>query len=171
MTDLPRHDGETPLVGNVTAGVVRVGDTVRRPVGPWTDSVDAVLYHVRDVGFTGAPLPLGRDDRGRRVLEYVPGEVGPEAATYDIGDVASIGAFVRRLHDALSSFDPPRDGCWNVVIPGPGSTAPTVRTGWRPPTTSTRTSMHGPRPCAKLAGMTPAFAACRGQMMPRVRGR
>jgi Ser/Thr protein kinase RdoA (MazF antagonist) len=117
MTDHFPSDGETPLVGNVTDGVVRVGDTVRRPVGPWTESVDALLRHLRDIGFTGAPLPLGRDSRGRQVLEYVPGEVGPEARAYDIGDVASIGAFVRRLHEALASFDPPRDAVWNVLIP------------------------------------------------------
>jgi hypothetical protein len=29
-----------------------------------------VLRHLRDVGFTGAPVPLGRDARGRQVLEY-----------------------------------------------------------------------------------------------------
>src|SRR6266496_4600508 len=28
---------EEPLIGNVTAGVVRVGATVSRPVGAWTD--------------------------------------------------------------------------------------------------------------------------------------
>jgi len=31
--------------------------------------------------------------------------------------------------------------------------------------------MRGPRLCVRLALMTPAFAAHRGQMMPRVRGR
>ena len=67
---------EQPLPGNVTTGVVRVGDTVRRPVGPWTDAVDALLTHLHDVGFDGAPRPLGRDDQGRQVLEYVPGECG-----------------------------------------------------------------------------------------------
>jgi hypothetical protein len=117
IPDQPPRDGETPLVGNVTAGVVRVGDTVRRSVGPWTGGVDALLRHLRDVGFSGAPLPLGRDAGGRQVLEYVPGEVGPEAGTYDVGDVESIGAFVRRLHDAMASFDPPPDAAWNVVIP------------------------------------------------------
>jgi hypothetical protein len=33
------------------------------------------------------------------------------------------------------------------------------------------TLMRGTQPCAKLSVMTPAFAAHRGQMMPRVRGR
>jgi len=31
---------EVPLEGgNMTGGVVRVGDTVRRPAGPWTPAV------------------------------------------------------------------------------------------------------------------------------------
>ncbi|SCG56737.1 hypothetical protein GA0070613_2718 [Micromonospora inositola] len=51
---------EETLTGNVTTGVVRVGDTVRRPVGPWTDTVDALLEHLHAVGFIAAPRPLGR---------------------------------------------------------------------------------------------------------------
>ena len=41
--------------GNVAAGVVRVGDTVRKPAGFWTPAVDALLTHLRQAGFTGAP--------------------------------------------------------------------------------------------------------------------
>ena len=41
--------------GNVAAGVVRVGDTVRKPAGFWTPAVDALLTHLRRAGFTGAP--------------------------------------------------------------------------------------------------------------------
>lgn len=58
--------------GNVAAEVVRVGGTVRKPAGFWTPGVEALLAHLEAAGFTGAPRPLGRDDRGRRVLEYVP---------------------------------------------------------------------------------------------------
>lgn len=42
-------EGEEALVGNVTAGVVRVGETVRRPAGPWTAGVDAFLRHLEGV--------------------------------------------------------------------------------------------------------------------------
>ena len=75
------NDEET-LAGNATTGVEPVGDTVRRPAGPWTDSVDALLEHLWAAGFTGAPRPFGRDERGRQVLECVPGEVGAEGGTY-----------------------------------------------------------------------------------------
>jgi hypothetical protein len=68
--------GEEPLSGGNTTVVVRVGDTVRRPVGPWTPAVHDLLKHLADVGFTGSPRVLGVDDAAREVLEFVPGEVG-----------------------------------------------------------------------------------------------
>ncbi|MFE9202320.1 phosphotransferase enzyme family protein [Micromonospora sp. NPDC007230] len=108
---------EQALSGNVTAGIVRCGDTVRRPAGPWTDAVDALLAHLRDVGFTGAPQPLGRDDRGRQVLEYVPGELGDPSGTYTLDELASIGAFVADLHRATATFLPPPSAAWQRVIP------------------------------------------------------
>ncbi|BCJ57962.1 hypothetical protein Jiend_13840 [Micromonospora endophytica] len=46
---------EIPLHGGNVSTVVRVGDTVRRNVGPWTPSVHALLRHLEYVGFTGAP--------------------------------------------------------------------------------------------------------------------
>ncbi|WNM38235.1 phosphotransferase [Micromonospora halotolerans] len=112
---------EEALPGNVTAGVVRVGDTVRRPAGPWTASVDALLGHLHAVGFGGAPRPLGRDDRGRQVLEYVPGEPGDPAGTYSLDELASIGAFLADLHDATASFTPPPGASWQTAIAPDGA--------------------------------------------------
>jgi len=108
---------EEPLAGNATTGVVRVGNTVRRPAGPWTDSVDALLMHLWAVGFTGAPRPMGRDELGRQVLEYVPGEVGADDGTYSLTELSSIGRMLARLHEALASFVPPPDAVWNRLIP------------------------------------------------------
>ncbi|HYN92699.1 MAG TPA: phosphotransferase [Pilimelia sp.] len=108
---------EEPLAGgNVTAGVVRVGDTVRRPVGPWTAAVDALLLHLHDAGFTGAPRPLGRDEQGRQVLEYVPGEVEDHAGTYPLGDLVAIGRLLADLHRATATFAPPPGAAWQRVI-------------------------------------------------------
>jgi len=76
---------EQPLTeGNVSTGVVRVGDTVRRPTGPWTGSVDALLRHLERVGFNGAPRALGRDEQGRQVIEYVPGQVNVPPSRLDL---------------------------------------------------------------------------------------
>lgn len=100
--------------GNVT-GAVRVGDTVRKPAGPHTPAVHAVLEHLRDVGFTGAPRSHGIDDDGRHVLEYVPGTTGGEL------DPREVGRFARGLHDALDGWAPPADATWGCPIPADGA--------------------------------------------------
>lgn len=88
--------------GASTPGVVRVGDTVRRPVGPSASFVHALLHHLASVGFSGAPRVLGVDDLGREVLTYVPGAVilnGPP-----LGEARLIAAarLVRAFHDATA---------------------------------------------------------------------
>src|ERR1035437_1529962 len=59
--------------GNVAEAGCRVGSTVRKPATVSTAAVEALLDHFAEVGFSGAPRSLGRDELGRHVLEYVPG--------------------------------------------------------------------------------------------------
>jgi len=103
--------------GNVSGGVVRVGDTVRKPAGFWTPSVEALLAHLHTRGFTGAPRPLGRDGQGRQVLEYVPGPMAIDLPPLDAGGLHRVGRLIRDLHDASEGFRPPAGARWNVVIP------------------------------------------------------
>src|SRR3954451_8300444 len=60
--------------------VVRVGDTVRRTMYPWSASVHLLLQHLESVGFGGAPRFLGIDDKGREVLSYVEGICGADGS-------------------------------------------------------------------------------------------
>jgi hypothetical protein len=70
---------ERPLSGGrVTAGVVRVGETVRRPRGENWRLVRALLTHLREGGFEGAPRYLGSDEQGREIFSFLPGEVPPD---------------------------------------------------------------------------------------------
>ncbi|GII67122.1 phosphotransferase [Sphaerisporangium krabiense] len=99
----------------MTEGVVRVGDTVRRPMGPSSPAVHALLRHLESVRFEGAPRVLGIDDRGREVLSYVPGQaatrpLAPHVVTDEA--LARLGRLVRRFHDAVSTFVPPSDAVW-----------------------------------------------------------
>src|SRR5260370_31251038 len=68
-------EGELLTGDGVTQGIVRVGDTVRRPLRPFSLTVQAYLAHLRDAGFSAAPLPFGVDEQGREVLSFVPGDV------------------------------------------------------------------------------------------------
>ncbi|MFF2077198.1 phosphotransferase enzyme family protein [Kitasatospora sp. NPDC058162] len=122
-----RHEvqpDEQPLTGgNVSVGVVRVGDTVRRPAGPWTPAVHALLGHLHAVGFRGAPRAHGLDERGREVLDFVPGEmVWPFgfAQVEPHERLAGLARLVRELHDAVKDFTPPPDARWQVLIPAEG---------------------------------------------------
>ena len=65
---------EVVLAGGNLSRVVRVGDTVRRPTGPWTPMVHDLLRHIRSRGFLFAPEPLGIDEHGREILSFIPGE-------------------------------------------------------------------------------------------------
>ncbi len=102
---------EVPLAGgDVTEGVVRAGDTVRRPVGPHSPLVHALLRHLESVGFAGAPRFLGIDRSGREVLSYIDGEVAGRPRPPWIADedrLASVGRLVRAYDDAAASFTPP----------------------------------------------------------------
>ncbi|HVD51639.1 MAG TPA: aminoglycoside phosphotransferase family protein, partial [Candidatus Udaeobacter sp.] len=110
--------------GRSTTGVVRVGGTVRRPVGPWTPTIHAFLRHLRASGFTAAPEVLGFDEQGREILSYIPGEtwgdhIDPDepktalvtirpwpAATRSDSALAAIGRLYADLHRAARGFRP-----------------------------------------------------------------
>jgi aminoglycoside phosphotransferase (APT) family kinase protein len=108
-------EGE-PLTGDgVTQGIVRIGDTVRRPLRPFSLTVQAYLAHLRDAGFTGAPLPFGVDEQGREMLSFVPGEVPrnplpPETAGDDV--LVALARLIRALHEASAGWVPPAGAVW-----------------------------------------------------------
>ena len=95
---------ETPLGGgNMSGGVVRVGDTVRRPAGPWTPAVHTLLAHLHEAGFHGAPRALGIDERGREVLTFIPGTTAWPDQFHLLDDDAQLrraALLIRDFHDA-----------------------------------------------------------------------
>ena len=114
---------EIPLAGgDVTEGVVRVGNTVRRPAGPHSPLVHALLAHLESAGFEGAPRFLGTDGSGREVLTYIEGEVAGRPRPPWIADearLASVGRLVRAYDDAAALFSPAPD-----VLPGTSPAEP-----------------------------------------------
>jgi aminoglycoside phosphotransferase (APT) family kinase protein len=114
---------EVELAGGNANRVVRIGDTIRRPAGPWTPAVHCLLDHLHEVGFTAAPRPLGVDAKGREVLTFIPGEaVWP--AHFALLDpparLARVAHLIRALHVAAESFVPPPAAHWNVLVPADG---------------------------------------------------
>ena len=101
MTEL-----EIPLRGGrTTAGVVRVGDTVRRPVGANSGLVRPLLRHLEARGFTAAPRFLGIDASGREMLSFIPGDVPDELGDYSSSQIARAARLLRSFHDATAGSD------------------------------------------------------------------
>lgn len=126
MTGRWHEDGEEiPLAGgSMTVGVVRIGGTVRRPVGPWTPAVHDLLRHLEGVGFEGSPRVLGIDAEGREILTYLPSDPTP---SWSDEALVAVGRLVRRLHDALAGYVPPVDTVWRY--PPVGRRAPSGTIG------------------------------------------
>ncbi|HEY7043503.1 MAG TPA: phosphotransferase [Nocardioidaceae bacterium] len=111
-------DGERLPGGNV-AGAVRVGRTVRRATGPWTEAVHALLDHLRAAGLVQAPQVLGYDGRGREVLTFLPGRVPDvDVEVLDESTLADAMRWLRRFHEAVREFRPAAGLTWRTVHRG-----------------------------------------------------
>lgn len=99
------------------SGVVRVGDTIRRPAHPRSTFVQNLLAQLAAAGFTGAPRPLGFDDRGREVVSFVEGVVllQPPYMLTD-ADLLSATSLIRTYHDTTARL--PQRGSEEIVCHG-----------------------------------------------------
>jgi Phosphotransferase enzyme family len=101
----------------MTPGVVRRGDTVRRPLARWSAAVHELLLHVEAAGFDAAPRVIAVEET-TEVLTFIQGDVPADPdwqpgmpsrlPAYVLSDEAIIatGELLRRLHDAVDGFMP-----------------------------------------------------------------
>jgi hypothetical protein len=95
---------EIPLKGGwVTEGVVRVGDTVRRPLSARWSFVHRFLAHLEQAGFGGAPRLLGIDEQGRESLTFIEGLAPAAIGVLRDDELRSAAELLRGLHDAAAS--------------------------------------------------------------------
>lgn len=105
-------EGETPLPGGRVGGAVRVGDTVRRPAGPWTPAVHALLGHLRSAGLDGVPEARGLDDQGREILMLIPGRTIARDEIVSDALLADGVSWLRRYHDVVARYRPAGEVPW-----------------------------------------------------------
>ena len=91
---------EIPLRGGrTTTGVVRIGDTVRRPRNLNSDFVRRLLGHFAERGFEAAPTSLGSDEHGREIFTFIEGDVPAELAFHSDQTLGQAARLIRRFHD------------------------------------------------------------------------
>lgn len=103
------------LTGGGRTTVLRQGEVIIRDTGPWTSTVHALLRHLQQVGFTGAPRVVGSgfDAQGREILTYIAGEFR-QPGPWSLEGVAAIGQMLKELHLATASFRPLPDAIWQA---------------------------------------------------------
>lgn len=117
------HQEEQQLEGgNATAGVVRIGDTVRKPWEPTTPAVHELMRAVAAAG-VDVPAVHGRDEQGRQILEFVPGAPALDAPPLTLGELGRVGRLIRSIHDASEGFAPSAPTPWEPLLPAPEGTA------------------------------------------------
>ena len=95
------EEPEIPLTGGrITPGVVRVGDTVRRPAKRGSVNLEALLGLLAAGGFEGAPRYLGVDAAGRVMLSFLEGEVPADLGHFEDGQLEAAAQLLRAFHDA-----------------------------------------------------------------------
>ena len=104
---------DIPLAGGGRTTVHRRGDVVLRDTGPWTPAVHALLRHLDKVGFQAAPRLVGSglDQDGREMLTFIEGKFTQPGPWTNEG-AAGLGALLRDLHRATSSFRPDPRAVW-----------------------------------------------------------
>jgi aminoglycoside phosphotransferase (APT) family kinase protein len=103
--------------GRMTSGIVRRGDRLLRPMGPWSPAAHEYLRHLEAAGLAGSPRVLGTESN-REVLTFTEGDVavdphwqpghGHQLPPYARTDAAlhGVAKLIRKLHSAAAGFAP-----------------------------------------------------------------
>lgn len=117
MTNSPPRnieDGQS-VSGSVNA-VQRVGDTVIRPVGPWSKSVHQLLNHLESVDFLYLPRAIALE-QNKEFLAYIEGDVAmrpwPSCLLAESGIVA-VAQMLLRYHQSVASYVPAPNSLWRM---------------------------------------------------------
>lgn len=109
--------------GRLTEGVVKIGETVRRPLQHNSNFTKSLLDHLEKMNFQGSPKHLGFDQNGREVLEYIEGWVPEKFQQFTDEQIHEAGKLLREFHSA--SMKSSLTGIQPVVChhdPGPNNT-------------------------------------------------
>ena len=107
--------------GRLTCGVVRVGETVRRPAKASSPFVAELLEHLQVRGCSWAPRYLGQDASGRDVLSFMSGSVPAKWRTFGDDQLRAAAVILRALHDATSGSKLSPGGVVCHHDPGPNN--------------------------------------------------
>ena len=100
MQELPLSGGRT------TEGVVRIGETMRRPPNSNSAFVQRLLAHLERRRFHGAPRYIGKDEEGRDSFSYLEGTVPADLGWFEDAVLIAAARLISGYHAATAQFYP-----------------------------------------------------------------
>jgi len=115
---------QKPLAGGHVNEVVRIGETVRRPMPARADYIHDLLRLLAHYDWPAAPRYLGTDEEGREILTYVSGHVAwapaQPPAIWTRESLVRVVKLVRQFHDLTAGTGLAEDAevvCHNDLSP------------------------------------------------------
>ncbi|HEY0754521.1 MAG TPA: phosphotransferase [Ktedonobacteraceae bacterium] len=105
------HLKEIPLLGGrLTPGIVRLGNTVRRPAKGNAAFVHSLLLFLEGQGFPFAPRFLGTDEQGRDILSCLEGQTAPGSGSGLSDNLLMQAARIIRAYHDITAGSPLAQG-------------------------------------------------------------
>jgi hypothetical protein len=88
--------------GRTTEGVVRIGNTVHRPMGTHSPFVQSLLKLLEEKHFSYSPRFLGIDEKGREILTYIEGDIPNGEIVWTDAQLIQLVSCLKTFHDATA---------------------------------------------------------------------
>lgn len=119
------------ILGNGKNEIYRIDNTVLRKGGQWSESVQTVLAHLHEKGFSYSPKPLGINQDGYEMQAYLPGESmwHPWSKILRSNNgLVQVANMLRALHDITENLELPSSTVWRTMT-APKSRGQIIRHG------------------------------------------
>ncbi|GAB3739242.1 hypothetical protein GCM10027590_53150 [Nocardiopsis nanhaiensis] len=103
--------------GNVSAQVLRIGRTVRKPWTRSSPAVTSLLRYLHLRGFSGSPVSYGERPAGHQRLAHAPGTMADRMPPMTAAELRRLGSMIRRLHDLTAGYRSQEGAVWESVFP------------------------------------------------------
>lgn len=108
---------EERLAYGFVSSPVKIGSTVHRQTGTWTPTIHALLDFLKAKKFAYSPAVLGIDEKGREILEFLPGKAAtrpwPPQLLKDEG-LAQAATMLKQYHAIVKDFQPSDSAEWRI---------------------------------------------------------